>query len=57
MYEDIAWQNFEKTGNLESFLEYKQMLKVKEEIGLINVEGIANESSKNKGDSDKGSNI
>lgn len=57
MYEDIAWQNFEKTGNLESFLEYKQMLKVKEEIGLINVEGIENESSKDKGDSDKRSNI
>lgn len=25
MYEKIAWDNFYKTGNVESFLEYKRL--------------------------------
>ena len=25
MYEDLAWNNFCKTGNIESFLEYKKL--------------------------------
>ena len=25
MYEKIAWDNFYKTGNIESFLEYKKI--------------------------------
>ena len=29
MYEDLAWKNFCKTGNIESFLEYKKIQELK----------------------------
>ena len=29
MYENIAWNNFLKTGSIESFLEYKRIIDVK----------------------------
>jgi hypothetical protein len=29
MYENIAWNNFLKTGNIESFLEYKKIVDLK----------------------------
>lgn len=32
MYEDIAWNNFLKTGNMESFLEYKRIIDIKNGI-------------------------
>lgn len=58
MYENIAWENFKKTGNIESFLEYKEILKTKEEMEYnFNIEGIQNESNKTYGDSYKGSDI
>lgn len=28
MYEELAWENFCKTGNLESFLEYKKINRI-----------------------------
>lgn len=28
MYEDLAWENFCKTGNLESYIEYKKYVKL-----------------------------
>ena len=37
MYEKIAWNNFLKTGSIESFIEYKKLLKTNEEIGIISV--------------------
>ena len=39
MYEDLAWDNFCKTGNLESFLEYKKI----NEINNKNIEELKNE--------------
>ena len=39
MYEEIAWNNFCKTGSLESFLEYKKI----NELNNINMEFIENE--------------
>ena len=32
MYEDLAWKSFIKTGNLESFLEYKKIKEIKENL-------------------------
>lgn len=32
MYEKIAWNNFLKTGNIESFLEYRKILDLKDKI-------------------------
>lgn len=39
MYEEIAWNNFCKTGSLESFLEYKKI----NELNNRNMEFIENE--------------
>ena len=39
MYEDLAWDNFCKTGNLESFLEYKKINKINNK----NIEELKNE--------------
>ena len=39
MYEEIAWENFCRTGNLESFLEYKKI----NELNNINIEIVENE--------------
>lgn len=70
MYEDLAWNSFEKTGDIQSFLEYKEMLKLKSNLkfgnilganqvlGMENVEGVLlNEVSKSQGNSDKGNSI
>lgn len=32
MYEKIAWNNFLKTGNVESFLEYRRLLETNNNI-------------------------
>lgn len=55
MYENLAWNNFIKTGDIESFLEYKRINEVNDYIN--NREVRLNESYKNKGNSDKGNNI
>ncbi len=34
MYEDLAWKNFLVTGNIESFLEYKRIKELKENISI-----------------------
>lgn len=36
MYEKIAWNNFLKTGNIESFLEYRRILDLKNKINNRN---------------------
>lgn len=47
MYEKIAWNNFCKTGNLESFVEYKLLCN---ELGL----GDKLETDKSEGNNNKG---
>lgn len=37
MYKDIAWNNFCKTGSIESFLEYKKLMQI-DESSLIEIE-------------------
>lgn len=53
MYEDLAWNNFCKTGNLESFLEYKKLSEMNNKnIEILKNEGIIlDELNKDKGDS------
>lgn len=60
MYEKIAWENFCKTGDVESFIEYKKIMEMnsnvenatKKEIG-----DVLSEFNKNQGDSDKGNDL
>lgn len=53
MYEDLAWNNFCKTGSLESFLEYKKLSEMNNKnIEILKNEGIIlDELNKDKGDS------
>lgn len=61
MYENLAWNNFEKTGNVESFLEYLEIERLKKQIDLkdnVAAEGvITNEFDQSKGSSYKGNNL
>ena len=59
MYEKIAWENFCKTGDIESFLEYKRILKLNNEMqNLFEKKGDGiSELDKSEGDSNKGNNI
>lgn len=53
MYKDIAWNNFCKTGSIESFLEYKKLIQI-DEGSLNDIEDkglILNELDKGKGNS------
>ena len=38
MYKNIAWNNFCKTGNLESFMEYKKLEELSGNIKLENID-------------------
>lgn len=62
MYEKLAWNNFLKTGNVESFLEYKRLVEVNNNLSINqmqntneiikqNVGELLNEINKSKGDS------
>lgn len=62
MYKDLAWNNFLKTGNIESFLEYKRLVEVDNILPINNMQNIderirqnvgelLNEIDKSKGDS------
>lgn len=54
MYEKIAWNNFYKTGDLESFLEYKKI----KELNSVNMKGEEiSESDKGNWYSHKGDSI
>lgn len=54
MYEKIAWDNFYKTGDVESFLEYKKI----KEINCENMKGEEiSESRKGDWDSYKGDSV
>ena len=61
MIKDIAWHLFKKTGNISTFLEYKDLEK---QDNLLNIDNNSNINknlgdifgdSKNKGDSNKSS--
>lgn len=38
MYEDLAWKNFENTGSIESFLEYKKLKEIYNLKSISNME-------------------
>lgn len=60
MYEDIAWKSFEKTGSVESFLEYMQLKSLNNQLNYEqkNIEGVLeNEVNQSKGSSYKGNNL
>lgn len=60
MYEKLAWNNFEKTGDIESFLEYRRLMETNLNVNNIedvnnkirqNIGELLNEIDKGKGDS------
>ena len=64
MYEKIAWNNFCKTGNIESFLEYRKLmgLNANDEIldkieNIENIGDILSGFDKSEGDSNKGNSL
>jgi len=48
MIKQIAWNTFKKTGDINTFLELKQMVEVEQNIKQIKVETY--ENCKNQGD-------
>ncbi len=58
MYEKIAWDNFVKTGDIESFLEYKKIMEIYNFKEVLEEKGeVFGGLNKGKSDSNKGSNI
>ena len=59
MYEKIAWDNFCKTGNLESFLEYKRINETINDLrNILEEKGeYLSEFNKGKSNSNKGNDI
>ena len=64
MYEKIAWNNFCKTGNIESFLEYRKLmgLNANDEIldkieNIENIGDILSGFDKSEGDNNKGNSL
>lgn len=52
MYENLAWNNFIKTGDIESFIEYKKLIEINNFI--IENKGVRfDETYEDKGNSDK----
>lgn len=52
MYENLAWNNFLKTGDIESFIEYKKLMEMNGYI--VNNKGVQfDETNQGKGNSDK----
>ncbi len=47
MIENLAWNTFKKTGNINSYLEFKQVKNIEE-----NMKVILDETNKSKWDSD-----
>jgi len=60
---DLAWNNFYKTGDIQSFLEYRKFNDINEvnlnntQQIMQNLEGMINEINKGEGNSNKGSTI
>lgn len=57
MYKNIAWNNFCKTGNLESFMEYKKLEELSGNIKLENIGELEDEVNQSEGDCNKGDTI
>lgn len=54
MYEKIAWETFLKTGNIDSYLEYKKFMSLDGNIDVQSNEGdFLNGISQNQGNSYK----
>lgn len=49
MYEKLAWNNFEKTGDIESFLEYRRLMETNLNISN-NIENINSKIRQNIGE-------
>lgn len=52
MYEKLAWNNFLKTGNVESFLEYKRLLETNNNLSnnIYNMQNIDEKIKQNVGE-------
>ncbi len=57
MYKNIAWNNFCKTGNINSFMEYKKLQEISENMKLEDLGETLNEASESEGNSNKGDTI
>lgn len=55
MFKNLAWENFLKTGNLETYMEYRKLTKIDE--NELDMGDNYSELDKSKGYSDKGDNI
>ena len=49
MIKQLAWNTFKNTGNIDTFLELKQIIDVEENIKVANYEIIKNERTNNCG--------
>lgn len=60
MYEKIAWENFCKTGDVESFIEYRKIMEMNNNVENATekeIGDVLSEFNKNQGDSNKGDNL
>lgn len=59
MYEKIAWNNFCKTGNIESFIEYRKLIEITNNMQneLMEKGDVFSELDKVKSSSNKRDNI
>ena len=59
MYEKIAWDNFCKTGNIESYIEYKKINQINNEMpNILKEKGdVFSELNKSESSGNKGDNI
>lgn len=55
MFEKLAWNNFLKTGSVETYMEYRKLNGISEED--CNIGDRYSEFDKTKGNSDKRNNI
>lgn len=56
MYKNFAWKNFMKTGNLETYIEYKRISALDKSINEKKGE-IVDETYQSEGDSNKRSSL
>ena len=49
MIKEIAWNTFKNTGNINTFLELKQVINVEENMKADNYETIKSEGNSNSG--------
>lgn len=59
MYEKIAWDHFYKTGNVESFIEYRKLMEINNNMqNVLKEKGdVFSELDKSERNSNKGNNI